>query len=305
MNFIDLQVNGYAGVDFNGDGLSAEQLHAACLQLQADNVAGILATIITAEFKTMQHRLRRLFNLREQDALARKIIRGIHLEGPFLSPEPGYRGAHPLKWIRPANVEEMKKLLEAANGLIRLVTLAPEMDNDFLMIRYLKREGVIVSAGHCNPGLKTLQSAVDAGVEMFTHLGNGCPELLPRHDHIISRVLSLKDRLWHCFIADGIHIPFFALRNYLKITGCEKTIIVSDAMAAAAAPPGTYTLGHLEMEIGADRIVREPGKKNFAGSAVTMLQSRKNLLQKVGCSESEAKNMLEIYPQKLVADSTS
>ena len=301
MQFIDLQVNGYAGVDFNSDELSAAALHSACLQLKADRVATILATIITADFQVMLRRLRRLVNLREKNELVRTIIRGIHLEGPFLNPQDGFRGAHQKEYLHRANLPEMEQLLAAADGLISLVTLAPEMDVNFAVTRYLSNQDIIVAAGHCDADLPTLQQAVDAGLSMFTHLGNGCPQMLSRHDNIIARVLSLKDRLWLCFIADGIHIPFFALRNYLTIAGSEKSIIVTDAMAAAAAVPGKYTLGNLELEIGPDHIVREPGKENFAGSAVTMQQSAANLQQQLGCSREDVQKMLYNNPKNVLS----
>ncbi|MCB9502004.1 MAG: N-acetylglucosamine-6-phosphate deacetylase [Deferribacteres bacterium] len=301
IQYIDLQVNGYAGVDFNSDVLSAEMLHKSCAQLKIDNVAGILATVITADIPVMQARLQRLVSLRQQDPLIAEIIKGFHIEGPFLSAEPGFRGAHPQGWIREANVDDMKRLLDAADGLTKIVTLAPEMDDDFKVIRFLSGQNMWVSAGHCNPDYDQLRAAIDAGVSMFTHLGNGCPQILPRHDNIIERALACRDDLWLCFIADGIHIPFFALRNYLKIAGTEKTIIVSDAMAAAAAPPGQYRLSELELEVGEDRIVRELGKENFAGSACTMSLSYENLINHVNCTPSQAKKITFENPLAAIA----
>ena len=120
--FFDLQVNGYAGVDFNQDDLSADDLHAACAALEAGGVAGILATIITEDLDLMCGRLRRLAELRGHDPLARSLIAGFHIEGPFISPADGYRGAHPKDAVRPAEVSAMQRLLDAANGLTRLRT---------------------------------------------------------------------------------------------------------------------------------------------------------------------------------------
>ena len=155
----------------------------------------------------MAARLRRLAAIRQQDPLVREVIWGIHIEGPFINETPGYVGAHPRQSVRPADVETMKRLLDAAGGLTRLVTLAPERDPGMKVIRHLVRQKVLVSAGHCNPSLDELRAAIDAGLSMFTHLGNGCPTLLDRHDNIIQRVLSLRERLTICFIADGVHIP--------------------------------------------------------------------------------------------------
>jgi N-acetylglucosamine-6-phosphate deacetylase len=213
----DLQVNGYAGVDFNKDDLTAEELHKACERLRADGTDGFLATIITEDFDRMVVRLGNLAKHRERDALAREMIPGFHIEGPFINETPGYVGAHPPDAVRPGDVDQMKRLLDAAGGLTRVVTLAPERDPGLRVTRLLAGAGVTVSAGHCNPTMDELKAAVDAGLSMFTHLGNGCPAQIPRHDNIVQRVLSLADRIMPCFIADGAHVPFFALRNYLKV----------------------------------------------------------------------------------------
>ena len=185
MRPFDLQVNGYAGTDFNSGDLSAAELHHACEYLEADGIDTILATIITDSIPAMQHRLKRLVEFRAADPLAQQVIAGIHIEGPFLSPTPGYIGAHPLPEVLPAAIEPMKRLLDAAGGLTRLVTLAPEHDERFTVTEFLAAQGITVSAGHCNPSPDQLRASIDAGLSMFTHLGNGCPQwfsLLPDSD---------------------------------------------------------------------------------------------------------------------------
>src|SRR5688572_8243937 len=121
MNYFDLHVNGYAGVDFNTDGLTAEDLHAACERLRGDGVAQVLATIITEALPQLSGRIARLAELSEKDELAREVIGGIHIEGPRLNEEPGYRGAHPPDAMRPANIEDARQLLDAGAGLVKLV----------------------------------------------------------------------------------------------------------------------------------------------------------------------------------------
>ncbi len=298
--YFDLQVNGYAGVDFNQNDLSPEDLHNACAKLKEDGVQGILATIITASPNDMINRLQNLTHLREQDKLVKKIIFGIHIEGPFISKEPGYRGAHPVKSIKSADTELLKLLLDAADGLTKIVTLAPEIDDNFRMIKMLAKKDITVSAGHCNPDMDELQGAIDSGLSMFTHLGNGCPANLDRHDNIIQRVLSFKDQFWLCFIADGIHIPFFVLKNYIDLAGYEKTIIVTDAMAAASAPPGNYYLSNLQLEVGNDYVVRESGKLNFSGSATTMQQSQNNLMKYLGLNDEQCRQLTNENPMKVI-----
>ena len=239
----------------------------------------------------MASRLRRIVHLREQDSLVKEIVLGLHIEGPFFSNKPGYNGAHSSDLICPANMDKMKQLLDAADGFTRIVTLAPEADKNHKVIKMLAEQGVTVAAGHCDPDLNELNAAIDSGLSMFTHLGNGCPLVLHRHDNIINRVISLRDKLWLCFIADGIHIPFYVLRNYLDNVGFEKCIIVTDAMAGAGVVPGQYRLNNLQLEVGADRIVREPGKLSFAGSAIDMRMSYKNLITEIGLAESVAQQV--------------
>lgn len=299
-NFIDLQVNGYGGADFNADDLKAEQLHRACEMLEADGVAGILATVITDHLDAMYRRLARIHTLREADPHAARLVRGIHIEGPFLNQTAGFRGAHPADAIRPANVDEMKSLLDAAGGLTRIVTLAPERDRDFAVTRMLAGQGIVVSAGHTDATLDELRAAIDAGLSMFTHLGNGCPMSLHRHDNIIQRVLSVSDRLWISFIADGAHVPFFALRNYLRVAGLDRCIVVTDAMSAAGLGPGRYTLGRWDLMIGEDRVARSPDGSHLVGSAGTMPLSLKNLTGPVGLNEPEALRLMRDNPRAIL-----
>jgi N-acetylglucosamine-6-phosphate deacetylase len=289
--FFDLQVNGYAGVDFNQDELDADQLHRACERLDADGVAGFLATIITDDLSAMCRRLSRLAALREVDPLAKRLIAGVHIEGPFLSDREGYRGAHPLDAIRPADVDSVTRLLDAARGLTRVVTLAPESDPGLAVTRFLASQGIIVSAGHTDATLEQLRRAIDAGLSMFTHVGNGCPMHMNRHDNIIQRALSLADELWLCFIADGAHIPFVALRNYLKLAREDRTIIVTDAIAPAGLGPGRYRFGRWDLEIGEDMVARAPDRSHLVGSGITMQQNAANLLHGVGLSESVVRRL--------------
>jgi N-acetylglucosamine-6-phosphate deacetylase len=299
-SLFDLQVNGYAGVDFNQDGLTADELHRACVRLEADGVGGILATIITERLDLMCRRLATLVELREKDPLARRLIAGVHIEGPFLNETDGYRGAHPRDAILPASVDAMKRLLDAAGGLARIVTLAPERDANLRVTRTLAAAGVVASAGHCDPTLDELRAAIDAGLSMFTHLGNGCPMQLHRHDNIVQRALSLAPELWLCFIADGAHIPFVALGNYLRLAGHERCIVVSDGIAAAGLGPGRYTLGRWDIDIGDDMVARAPDRSHLVGSAISMKQSVSNLREQLQLTESAVRQLTHDNPRKAI-----
>jgi N-acetylglucosamine-6-phosphate deacetylase len=149
--------------------------------------------------------------------------------------------------------------------------------------------GITVSAGHCDPSLDELRGAIDAGLSVFTHLGNACPMQMHRHDNVIQRALSLHRELRLTFIADGAHIPFFALANYLRSAGIDRCIIVTDAIAPAGLGPGRYTVGRWDLEVGDDMVARAPDGSHLVGAAVTMRQSFTNLVQQVGVTEEEAR----------------
>ncbi len=295
--YVDLQVNGYCGIDFNQEDVPVEQFHAACARLREDGVESVLATIITDHVDAMSRRLKRIVEARKRDPLVKQIIGGIHLEGPFISPVDGYRGAHPRDAVRSADVDAAKQLTAAAGGITRIVTLAPENDPGFKTTRYLAEQGIIVSAGHTDAPLDVLKGAIDAGLSMFTHLGNGCAIMMHRHDNIIQRALSLADRLWLCFIADGVHVPFHALRNYLQLAG-ERAIVVTDAMSAAGLGPGRFTVGRWDVVVGEDLAVWAPDRSHLIGSAMTMHQAEANLSKALGLPTKEIERLTSTNPRR-------
>jgi N-acetylglucosamine-6-phosphate deacetylase len=298
--YFDLQVNGYGGVDFNSDDLTAESLHRCCEKLQSDGVGGILATVITEKLDLMIARLRRLVDLRARDPLAQKIIPGIHIEGPFINETDGYRGAHPADAVISANVDDARRLHEACAGLLRIMTLAPERDPKLATTRWLHKNGVVISAGHTDASLDQLTAAADAGLSMFTHVGNGCPQIgMHRHDNIIQRALHLHDRLWLCFIADLVHVPMVALTNFLQLAG-ERAVVVTDAIAAAGLGPGRYRLGRWDLLIGDDMVARSPDRSHLVGAAITMRQSELNLRQRLGMSQEMCRALLIERPRRVI-----
>jgi N-acetylglucosamine-6-phosphate deacetylase len=299
--YVDLQVNGYAEVDFNADELVMEDVAAVCRRLQSEGVAGILATVITADFEAMGRRLANIARACEADEAVADVIWGIHIEGPFLNETPGYIGAHPPEHARPAEVETMKRLLDAAGGLTRIVTLAPERDEGNRVTKFLADEDIGVSAGHCNPSLDELRAAIDAGLTLFTHLGNGCPAVLPRHDNIIQRALSLSDRLYIGFIADGVHVPFVALANYLKCCG-ERAFIVTDAIRGAGLGPGEYTIGDQKVIVDENLATWAADRSHLVGSAGTMPRSAENLRNALDFDERQIQQLMVATPQMIVGE---
>jgi N-acetylglucosamine-6-phosphate deacetylase len=303
--YIDLQVNGYAGVDFNSDHLSTDEVVRVCRRLKVDGTDSILATVITARLDLMIQRITRLVELIEASPEIAACICGIHVEGPFLNPADGFIGAHPASDAIPADISVTDQLLEAGNGNIKMVTLAPEMDSDARVTRHLTNGGIAVAAGHSNASLNDLQRSIDQGLKLFTHLGNGCPASLPRHDNILQRVLAVSDQLKISFIADGHHVPAFALKNYLGMIPDENIVIVTDAISAAGLGPGSYELAGQVVEVDDDGAAWAACRTHYAGCASTFQQMIEVLKGPVGVSEEQIRQWMIANPlQLLAADQT-
>jgi N-acetylglucosamine-6-phosphate deacetylase len=299
--YIDLQVNGYADVDFNADELSAERVAALCVRLKSEGVAGIVPTVITADIDSMCRRLANIARIKEADKAVSEMLLGFHIEGPFLNPADGYIGAHPKRDARLADTETMSRMMDSANGWVRIVTLAPECDPGQRVTKQLTSMGIRVAAGHCNPSLDELRASIDAGLSLFTHLGNGCPAVLPRHDNIVQRVLSVAEHLHIGFIADGVHVPFFALKNYLECCGIERAFVVTDAIRGAGQGPGEYSIGDQRVVVDENLATWSADRSHLMGSAGTMQRSEENLRKALGLNDQQIKTLLRDNPQRILS----
>lgn len=264
---LDVQVNGFGGVDFQRALVGEQQLESAAGQLQANGCTRFLLTLITDAWPALLAKLRHLRRLRSTSPRLQHAMAGWHIEGPFLSSERGFHGAHNPAFMLNPSLEHIDELRAATEGDPVLLTLAPERPGAIRAIEHAVSLGMKVSLGHTNAPWPILQEAVRAGATGFTHLGNACPKELDRHDNILWRVFETPG-LTVGLIPDGIHVspPLFRLVH--KVMGSSSIYYTTDAMAAAGAPPGRYTIGSLEVEVGADQIVRQPGQTNFAGSAL-------------------------------------
>lgn len=266
-SFFDPQVNGYGGVDFQQDDLQAEDLRRAVQAWRRDGGHQFFLTLITDPWEIMLRRLHRIRALCQSDPDLRQTIVGWHLEGPFLSPEPGFRGAHNPELMRDPTPDHLSQLREVVEGDPTLLTLAPERTGAIGAIALARSYGFHISLGHTNASAHQLRAAVSAGASGFTHLGNGCPQLLDRHDNILWRVLDIPE-LMIGLIADGIHVSAPLFRLLHRVLPRHRLYYTTDAMAAAGAPPGEYPLGALRLHVGEDRVVRLPGSPHFAGSTL-------------------------------------
>ncbi len=288
--FADLQVNGFAGVDFNDPNLTPDNFIRATRALLETGVTTYCPTVITNSKENLVRIFSTLRQAVENDPIAGRMIPCFHLEGPYISEKDGYKGAHDDKYIRNPSREEFEELQKAAGGRIGLVTLAPEREGAIEFIKYLRGKDIKVAIGHTAASQDQIDEAVKAGVSLSTHLGNGIARQLDRTANPIMDQLA-SDSLSASFIADGHHIPESALKVFFRAKGIDKSILVTDAMSAAGAPSGIYTLGGLTMEVGGERIVHLPGQPYLAGSALTMPEAVENAVRLGGVSFDKALRM--------------
>lgn len=267
----DIQVNGYAGVDFQGDSAGIEELETAVHRLADAACSRILLTVVTDRFDRMLGRIDRYRAARAESELLSRRIAGWHLEGPFMSPVPGFVGAHPAEFMEPPTPARIREIKAHTGDDPVLLTIAPEWPESSDAIREARSLGFHVWLGHSDASSEQLAEAVAAGAEGFTHLSNGCPSELHRHDNIVFRVME-QPGLRASLITDSIHVSPLLFRILDRALGPERICYTTDCMAAAGSGPGTYELARMTLEVGEDGIVRQPGKSNYAGSSLAPLE---------------------------------
>jgi N-acetylglucosamine-6-phosphate deacetylase len=225
-------------------------------------------------------------------------MEAFHVEGPYISPEDGPRGAHPQRWVRSPDLDEFRRFQDAARGNIRLVTLSPEWPEAPGFIENIVREGVAASIGHTRASAEQIAAAVSAGATLSTHIGNGAHSVLPRHPNYIWDQLA-DDRLAASFIVDGIHLPQSFLKVALRAKGLERSLLVTDAVMPAGCAPGFYQLGEVEVELHADGSVRMRAGSRLAGSALRMDHAIRNVLRLADFSLREAVAMATRNPARV------
>jgi N-acetylglucosamine-6-phosphate deacetylase len=297
--FIDIQVNGFKGHDLNGPTTTAEDVAAVTRALWGAGVGLFCPTITTGPFEQLVRSLRAVAKACEADPQVRHAVAMIHLEGPYISPEDGPRGAHPREHVRPPDWEEFQRLQEAAGGCIGMVTLAPELPGAIPFIERLTTAGVIVALGHHAGTKEHIDAAVAAGARTCTHLGNGAHAMLPRHPNYIWEQLA-NDALWASFIVDGHHLPPSVVKCMIRAKGLERSILVSDAVWVAGLPPGRYSFMGLDVELTPQRRVQLSGTPYLAGSALELYEGIGKLVQFAGITLAQAIETVTVNPARLL-----
>jgi N-acetylglucosamine-6-phosphate deacetylase len=295
----DLQVNGFAGVDFNSEAIDADQLDHALEAMLTTGVTSCLPTVITAPAPILAERFAALDAAVARSRLGPVMVPGYHLEGPFLNPADGYAGCHPPAAMSTPEAALVDRLASELSRPILLVTVAPELAGGESFIRSMTAGGRVVAIGHSAADSEVVTRAVRAGAALSTHLGNGLPQLLHKVVNPIFAQLA-EDDLYASFIADGIHLPRQALKTMLRAKGIERSILVSDAVSAAGAKVGLYQFAGMSVEHAADGSVRLPGSHYLAGSALTLDRAVRNLVEWKLATSDDAIRMASRNPHDLM-----
>jgi len=294
---IDIQINGYMGIDFSDQNLTTEGIREATKALWKEGVTTYLPTLTSSD----HDRLSKSFSLLVEaldDELTGMSIPGFHLEGPYISPIVGFRGAHHEKYIRLPDWEEFQRLQHTAQNGIKLITVAPEMEGAIPFIENCNKSGVVVSLGHHNGTSEIIEKAVNAGASLSTHLGNGCANEINRHHNPLWPQLA-NDDLSISIIADGAHLTKDEVRTFYKVKGAEQTILVSDALYLAGLPPGEYIDDGVTLLLTRD-VVKYPAENVLAGAASPLSSCVGNVMKFTECSLSDAIQMASRNPARLM-----
>ena len=288
-SWIDLQVNGYAGVDFNAPGLTVEAVKAVTEKLAADGTAGYLPTLVTGDPEMLIGTMRTVVEARRKYAVCERNILGFFLEGPFISDRPGAVGTHPVEWVRAPDLALFNRFQDAAEGLVRMVNVAAEIPGMPDFVRRVSATGVTVSLGHqLAKSPADIAGCIAAGAKAFTHLGNGLPNEINRHENIINTAL-VEDRATVMFIPDGHHLPDTMLKLYFRAVPLRRLVAVSDAQYPAGLKPGVYPVGGLDAVLEPDGRLWYPPRKCLVGATTPIAKCMEILRERIGLTPDECR----------------
>ena len=298
--WVDLQINGYGGIDFNAGGLTVDKVKEVTRRLAADGTAVYLPTFVTGDPDMVLANIRIIAEARRTDAECRDRIAGVHLEGPFISPRPGAVGTHPVEWVRPPDMELFDRYMDAADGAVKLVTVAAEIEGMPDFVKAVSGKGIAVSLGHQLAATPAeIEPCIAAGAKAFTHLGNGIPNMIPRHENIIMTALA-EDRASVMFIPDGHHLPDSMLKVYCRAVKLDRLIAVSDAQYPAGMPPGEYEVCGAHARLEPDGLLWNPSRNCLVGATAPMAKMMRILEERVGLTERELQAIGRDNPLRLI-----
>lgn len=294
--FVDLQVNGHSGFDVNANQLTPDMIIGLVKVMLALGVTCFAPTLITAPEDRICHGLSVIAEARRSHPWAAECIPFVHVEGPYISPLPGYRGAHAEEFVRPPSLAEFERWDDTAPGLVGLVTLSPHYDESPAYIASLCKRGVHVAIGHTHASPEQIRIGVKSGARLSTHLGNGIPQVVARHRNPIWPQLA-EDRLSATMIADGHHLPEDVLKVLVRAKGVQRSLLVSDSVALAGMPAGLYKTpvgGQVELQPNGKLSIF--GSEFLAGSTTSLAESIGHLVHATGIELYQALMMATENP---------
>lgn len=295
--FIDVQVNGYSGVSFTDEGLTTQGVRTATEGLWKEGVTTYIPTIITAPGDLIRDNLQVLSMSREDEQL-KQSIPGFFLEGPYISPLDGFRGAHNAEFVRLPDWEEFQGFIEASNNQIIKTTVAPELDGAMEFIDHCKNAGIMVAIGHHNGNSEQIHEAALRGARISTHLGNGCANMIHRHNNPLWAQMA-DDRLTPTIIADGFHLNPDELSVFYKVKGADNLMLISDITKLAGLAPGEYDWNGKTVLLTEEGKLRLPEQDVLAGASFSIRKGIGNIMKYTGCSLEEAIQMVSENQAKM------
>jgi N-acetylglucosamine-6-phosphate deacetylase len=298
--WIDLQINGYAGIDFNSPGLSPEAVKAVCERLNADGTAAFLPTLVTGDPEMLIANVRAAVEARRRYKVCEKSILGFFLEGPFISGEPGAVGTHPVEWVRKPDIKLFERFQDAAEGLVRMVNVAAEVPGMADFVKSLADRSVVVTLGHqLAKSPEDIAPCIEAGAKAFTHLGNGIPNEINRHVNIVYTAL-VEERASVMFIPDGHHLTDTMLKLYFKAVSLDRLIAVSDAQYPAGMPPGEYKVCGADARLEPSGLLWNPARNCLVGATTPMSRMMELLQSRLGLTGRECRAVGHDNPLALI-----
>jgi N-acetylglucosamine-6-phosphate deacetylase len=298
--FCDVQINGCEEISFNSDTLTETQIRQVVATCRKHGIAQLCPTLVTASFEALMHGFRTIREACDRDPELAQAIVGIHLEGPYIASEDGPRGAHPKEHVRAPSWDEFRRFQDdAAHGMIKMLTLAPETPGAIPFIEQVAATGVVIALGHTGAAPACIRAAVQAGARISTHLGNGSHAMLPRHENYLWEQLA-ADGLWASMIADGHHLPDAVMRCILRVKTPARMILTCDASPLAGSAPGRYALWNHAFDVLPVGKIVVPGTSFLAGSWAFTDSCVANVLKLDETSLAEAIDMAANQPRSLL-----
>ncbi len=296
----DIQTNGYMGQEFSASDITPDKVLAIVRAYDAHGVTRCCPTLTTQPMEVLEHSLKTVDSACNSMPDVARRVAGIHLEAPYLTPEDGARGAHPLESCRRPDFDEFQRFQEAAGGRIRILTMSVEFDESPAFVERVSASGVIVAIGHTSATPEQITRAVDAGARLSTHLGNGSHPTLHRHQNYIWSQLA-ADRLTASIIVDGHHLPPAVVKTFVRAKTAARCILISDMSGLAGLGPGRHSsqMGDLEM-LPSGKLVVAGQREILAGASTPLGAGIANVIQFAGVDLATAVGMATYQPAALL-----